>query len=136
MEVSFREPVRHITTQMLDIFKQLEAKVDMERDHALAVTNQVSIKIIYDFSWSFIDQLSWFQMRTVLNFFIFLSRFTSKSEGHGNVGATRLDKPIAVIELTKISIQDTGWKPKNAIRIERSESTQIALIWHAWSSTR
>lgn len=43
MEVSFREPVRHITTQMLDIFKQLESKVDMERDHALAVTNQVSI---------------------------------------------------------------------------------------------
>ena len=43
MEVSFREPVRHITTQMLDMPKQLEAKVDMERDHALAVTNQVSI---------------------------------------------------------------------------------------------
>ena len=46
MEVSFREPVRLITTQMLDIFKQLEAKVDMERDHALAVTNQVSIQKI------------------------------------------------------------------------------------------
>jgi hypothetical protein len=44
MEVSFREPVRHITTQMLDIFKQLEAKVDMERDHALAVTNQIYFK--------------------------------------------------------------------------------------------
>lgn len=66
MEVSFREPVRHITTQMLDTFKQLEAKVDMERDHALAVTNQVSIKINYDFSWSFIDLLSWFKIKTEL----------------------------------------------------------------------
>lgn len=43
MEVSFREPVRRITTQTLDTFKQLEAKVVMEQDHALAVTNQVSI---------------------------------------------------------------------------------------------
>lgn len=45
------------------------------------------------------------------NCFIFLYRFTAKSEGHGNLGAARLDKPIASSELSKISIQDAGRKP-------------------------
>lgn len=47
MEVCFcSKPVRLTTTLTLDIFKQLEAKVGMEQDHALAVTNQVSIYLI------------------------------------------------------------------------------------------